>query len=142
MALIKCPECEKEMSEQMTTCPHCGYCPATTASNTNWKSYLVIAFGIVLLLVAIFLVTDEMFTYYISKVGYYYEEYQGNTAISNSYSSSYFSSGYSQVASMWKDMLIDAVKYVAIRGLGAIVAVVASIICIKKGVKNIKRDRR
>lgn len=26
MALIKCPECQKEISEQATSCPNCG-CP-------------------------------------------------------------------------------------------------------------------
>ncbi len=25
MALIKCPECDGEVSDQATTCPHCGY---------------------------------------------------------------------------------------------------------------------
>ena len=25
MALIKCPECQKEISEQVKTCPHCGF---------------------------------------------------------------------------------------------------------------------
>lgn len=28
MALIKCPECEKEISDQASTCPNCG-CPVT-----------------------------------------------------------------------------------------------------------------
>lgn len=30
MALTKCPECNKEVSSQATTCPHCGY-PLTAA---------------------------------------------------------------------------------------------------------------
>lgn len=25
MALIKCPECGKEISDQATSCPNCGY---------------------------------------------------------------------------------------------------------------------
>ncbi len=25
MALIKCPECEKDVSTEAVTCPHCGY---------------------------------------------------------------------------------------------------------------------
>ncbi|MGH7481770.1 MAG: zinc ribbon domain-containing protein [Longimicrobiales bacterium] len=31
MALVKCPECGKEVSSSAGTCPHCGYTLATTA---------------------------------------------------------------------------------------------------------------
>lgn len=37
MALFKCPECEKEISDKATTCPHCGFPlkELSTSSNTN-----------------------------------------------------------------------------------------------------------
>ena len=34
MALIKCPECSKEVSDKAKTCPHCGY-PLTNNEKTN-----------------------------------------------------------------------------------------------------------
>lgn len=34
MALIKCPECEKEISDKAGTCPHCG-CPISNTSNSS-----------------------------------------------------------------------------------------------------------
>ena len=34
MALIKCPECEREISDKAEACPHCG-CP--TAKNVKQK---------------------------------------------------------------------------------------------------------
>lgn len=40
MALIKCPECEKEISDKAPACPHCG-CPLTddvVVNNLSMKS--------------------------------------------------------------------------------------------------------
>lgn len=34
MALIKCPECSKEISDRATSCPHCG-CPLDITSTTT-----------------------------------------------------------------------------------------------------------
>lgn len=34
MALIKCPECGKEISDKAVACPHCG-CPSSVWSNSN-----------------------------------------------------------------------------------------------------------
>ena len=46
MALINCPECQKEISEKVKSCPHCGY-PFETNSvgnsqqtdKNNWNKY-------------------------------------------------------------------------------------------------------
>ena len=39
MALIKCPECGKEVSSSAPTCPHCGYqLKKTTQSHYNYQS--------------------------------------------------------------------------------------------------------
>lgn len=37
MALIKCPECEKEISDKALSCPHCGY-PMKTVTSTRIRS--------------------------------------------------------------------------------------------------------
>lgn len=41
MALIHCPECNKEISDNAITCPHCGYPLATVSSNVfeKYSSY-------------------------------------------------------------------------------------------------------
>lgn len=44
MALIKCPECEREISDKAAACPHCGYPIASAtasveATNTEYKNY-------------------------------------------------------------------------------------------------------
>ena len=36
MALIKCPECGKEVSDSAPTCPHCGYVLKKTPSTTHY----------------------------------------------------------------------------------------------------------
>ena len=35
MALIKCPECGKDVSDKASACIHCGFPLSTTAQNTN-----------------------------------------------------------------------------------------------------------
>lgn len=42
MALIKCPECSKEISDQATACPHCGYSLKPVASPHKRSSILPI----------------------------------------------------------------------------------------------------
>ncbi|MBU1630173.1 hypothetical protein KKD88_03805 [Patescibacteria group bacterium] len=57
MALIKCSECNKEISEKATSCPHCG-CPVARKSNApvaveltgkKWKlNKLISVIGLIL----------------------------------------------------------------------------------------------
>ena len=49
MALIKCPECEKEISDTVKKCPHCGY----SLKKKNNKNIIV---KIIILVIAILLV--------------------------------------------------------------------------------------
>ena len=34
MALVKCPECQREISDRASTCPHCG-CPSVPTTNIS-----------------------------------------------------------------------------------------------------------
>lgn len=55
MALIKCPECQKEMSDQSKFCPHCGY--RLNAMSAEEKSKLKkVIFGIIGMIIAIILI--------------------------------------------------------------------------------------
>lgn len=59
MALIKCPECKKEISDTIDSCPHCGFKLKQNKNLENIKKNhkLLIIIGIVLILVvAIFII--------------------------------------------------------------------------------------
>lgn len=56
MALIKCPECGKEISNQSKVCIHCGYTLQSQKSNVSNKSSLVtkgIIAGLIILVVVL-----------------------------------------------------------------------------------------
>lgn len=59
MSLIKCSECGQEMSDQATSCPHCGK-PAKTIviekTSKKWKFKRLIAW--LLIITAIFLISN------------------------------------------------------------------------------------
>ena len=55
MALIKCPECENQISDQSKTCPHCGY-RLNAMSNEEKSKIKKIAFAIVGVIVGIILI--------------------------------------------------------------------------------------
>ena len=38
MALVKCEECKREISDKAVSCPHCG-CPLSVSDNKNTYSY-------------------------------------------------------------------------------------------------------
>ncbi len=42
MAMIKCPECGKEVSDKANSCPNCGMPIAMTSTNTNSNSKMII----------------------------------------------------------------------------------------------------
>lgn len=63
MALIKCPECGKEISDKATSCQNCG-CPTSDAmTKVNHNRLICILFGIVLLASSIILGV-----YYLQKI--------------------------------------------------------------------------
>lgn len=45
MALIKCPECSKEISDKAESCPHCGY-PIGTDKRDKLYKIIIIGYGI------------------------------------------------------------------------------------------------
>lgn len=44
MALIKCPECEKNVSEKAFACPECGYPLSQSGDDANVRQYVAITF--------------------------------------------------------------------------------------------------
>ena len=69
MALIKCPECERDVSSKATACPHCGYPIERTAqgprpvqiieqTGRRWKA--VLALGWLLILLGVLLLARQL----------------------------------------------------------------------------------
>ena len=69
MALIKCPECERDVSSKATACPHCGYPFVPTAKDPRsvqviertgkgWKAFR--ALGWLLILVGVVVLVREL----------------------------------------------------------------------------------
>jgi len=60
MALIKCPECDKEVSESAKSCPNCGYrlrksvLKQKSTSNNKWIIFAVIALCILVIGIGMF----------------------------------------------------------------------------------------
>lgn len=54
MALIKCPECTKEFSDQADACPNCGY-PVKKDSKKKYKVFFIIPPLLVILIIIIFI---------------------------------------------------------------------------------------
>ncbi len=53
MALIQCPECHKEISENTNTCPHCGYRFAGKSDHKKWLIPLIIGLAVVIVALAV-----------------------------------------------------------------------------------------
>lgn len=56
MAIIKCPECGQQMSDNAKTCPHCGYNIKkhfTKHNNTNGNKYVYIVIIVTLCIIGL-----------------------------------------------------------------------------------------
>ena len=73
MALIKCPECDKNISDKAESCPHCGYSFEKKANNNTletlkgkWNNkYLLVL--LVLLVGGYFIFFNNSFYFFYSK---------------------------------------------------------------------------
>ena len=64
MALIKCPECNKEISDTAKTCIHCGY---KINSDTNYRASELLKLGIPMILIFLLKKPVLYFFYYTAK---------------------------------------------------------------------------
>lgn len=63
MALINCPECGKEVSDEANKCIHCGYTLKTIKTNEK-RNYIIMLCCLVVLVIAIF-----AFNYFTKRYG-------------------------------------------------------------------------
>ena len=65
MALIKCPECSKEISDTTKSCPNCGYRFKKRMNDKTFKLFFAIIFVIVI--VAVIIIANRLIQYYSIK---------------------------------------------------------------------------
>ena len=137
MALLKCSNCGKEISDTVKFCPNCGTKiekSSPLSNNVKAKNYILIGISIILIIVAISLVATNEFKYYLDNIDYYTEQYEN----AKSHSSVFLSGSYSSLASKWKEMQDEAVMYVSLHSIGAIVFGISGAIGLYKGLKKSK----
>ena len=61
MALIKCPECEKEISSAAKKCPNCGF-DLQAETKSKYRKIIVIIIVIILLIVGVIHIYDACTT--------------------------------------------------------------------------------
>lgn len=74
MALIKCRECGKEISDKAKTCPNCGY----KLKSINKRTLILLGAGgaVICLAIGIFFGTNDLRTYMVAKRWYQDEQYE------------------------------------------------------------------
>lgn len=145
MALINCPECGKEIEEEVMECPNCGFPikkqdKAEQSIDKN-KTYIGIAMciiGCILFIVAIMRINNDDYKFYLEHYETCMQGYDENTATANSYTSGFFKSSYKYIASEYKEMAADDYKEIWKYRMEAIVACGAGLILLVIGYKNVK----
>ena len=137
--MIICPECKKEQADTAQYCTNCGYrlsAQPHISAETKKKAYVGIVISIILIIVAISLVTTSEFSYYLENISYYADQY----AETKSHSSGFLGGSYASLASRWKEMYNEAVTYVALHSIGAVVLSIVGGVGLYKGLKKLKSN--
>lgn len=152
MALIKCPECGNDVSDQANACPHCGYEmavrnePATEDKkevpvHKKSISILMLIMGCVLLLLSITRVKNDDYKFY----QYHYQEcmdgYIEAKAAAYSYSAGYFRDSYNSIASSFKELADDDKKEIWKFRIQAIALIGGGFVLIICGFCNYKKGK-
>lgn len=137
--MIVCPECKSEQMETVQYCTNCGYKLSPephTSIELRKKIYIKIGISIVLVIIAISLVTGDEFHYYAKNISYFADQY----VEAKSHSSGFLGSSYASLASRWKEMYNEAVAYVALHSIGAVILSIVGGLGLYKGLKKLKND--
>ena len=79
MALIKCRECEREISSEARTCPHCGCRTRERKKLNTWHKAILAAIAVVFVIVTVVVVSNNAWKSVVSVkyVGYVSETING-----------------------------------------------------------------
>lgn len=159
MALIRCPECGREISNHAESCPGCGCKIIQSEANTGEamittnisetvpvnknKKYIGIAIyavACIMLIVAFTRINNDTYSFYKQHYKECMEGYAENTSDANN-SGALFRSTYRHIASIYEDMAkIDNKKIWSYR-IQAIILCLGGVACGIVGYKFIKGER-
>ncbi len=146
MAMIECPECGKEIEENLLSCSNCGF-PIKIKDkeeqpiykNKKYIGIVMCIVGCILFIVAITRINNDIYKFYLEHYETCMEGYDENNATANLYSSGFFKSSYKSIASRYKEMAEDDYKEIWKYRIEAIVACGAGSILLVIGYRNIKK---
>lgn len=157
MALIKCPECNKEISDKANFCPHCGYSPINRTKTTsikqndtqpdktaNFNSHrkiigiMLLIIGFICLIIGTSNITDKKYKFYKEHYKTCVEGYEKNLVSAN-FSDGIFKSEYTTIALNYKEMAEIDLKEIWKYRSTAIVFYGLSIFFFILGFKKIKK---
>ena len=154
MALIKCPECGKEISDQANICPHCGYEKIVRNENRieeskeipiyknrKYISILMCVVGCIFLILAINRITNDNYKFYKQHYQDCMDGYNDTISTANSYLGGYFKSLYNSIASSYKDMADDDNKELWKFRIQAIVLICGGLALIVCGYKKYNKEK-
>lgn len=155
MALIKCPECGKEISDQANICPHCGYeiiaqneymkkenKEIPIYKNRKYISILMCVIGCIFLIGAITRITNDDYKFYKQHYQDCMDGYNDTKAIADSYWGGYFESSYNSIATSYKDMADDDNKELRKFRIQALILGCGGLILIICGCKNYNKGEK
>lgn len=145
MELINCPECGKEVGEEVLVCPECGF-PIKKQDKLGQpiyknKKYIGLAMciiGCILFVVAITRINNDDYKFYLEHYETCMQGYDENTEVANLYTSGFFKSSYKDIALSYKKMAEDDYKEIWNYRIKAIVACGAGLILLVIGYKNVR----
>ncbi len=149
MAMIKCPECGREISDTVVKCPHCGYglkkeVTAVSDISNKKKRYIGIVmcvFACMLFVFALKNITNSKYKFYVENYDIYVAGYEQNANTASQYSSGIFRNGYSQIASGYKDMAEDAKRAIWSYRIKSIASCGVGVFLMVFGIKDIRKNK-
>ena len=145
MALNNCPECGKEVEEEVLACPECGFpikkqdkAEKSIYKNKKYIGIVMCVIGFILFIVAITRINNDDYKFYLEHYETCMQGYDENTETANSYTSGFFKSSYKNIASSYKEMAEDDYKEIWKYRIEAIVACGAGLILLVIGYKNVR----
>lgn len=140
MSLVKCPECGKELLNNVSVCPECGYVIKKAIVQKGFicrRQIVFIIIGILCLIIGFKMITSKQYSHYKENYSYYEEQYIETTMLAESYGySGTLGSGYEYLSESWKGMKEEAWRYLLFCKVGAIALAGIGVVMIIKGTRK------
>ena len=155
MAMIKCPECGNEVTDDEKVCPSCGYeiisSETDTQETTNSsvvpvyknKKYIGLALFVVaciMFIVAFTRINNDTYSFYKQHYKECMEGYADTKATADEYSGWFFKSTYESISSSYEDMAQDDNKIIWKYRIQAILLCLGGFTCCVVGYKMVRGE--